>query len=131
MKHLNDYMKEKQTAAFNKFGAFFAFSDKQFKERQKDGVKYTSMGAGMIAPTSNVANLHQALNTIRLDAIKQDIAENGIKAIIHREFGNYVCQLGIDYTDAVDALAGYGITDKQFSIEWSEYYQKCIDNNWF
>ncbi|WP_458860906.1 DUF7659 family protein, partial [Vibrio parahaemolyticus] len=30
MKYLTDYTSEKQTQAFNEFGAFFAFSNKQF-----------------------------------------------------------------------------------------------------
>lgn len=131
MKYLSDYMQDKQTVAFDKFGAFFAFSQKQLNEQKKDGVKYVSMGAGMIVPPYNAANLYQALNTIHTDAIKQDIAENGIKAIIHRELGNHECQITMSYSDAMDALTGYGITENQIRAEWKEFFQKCVDNDWF
>lgn len=131
MKHLNDYQQNKQTEIFNHFGAFFAFSDKQFKEKMQDGIKYTSMGCGMIAPIYNAANLNHALKTIHQEAIQEDIAENGIKKIIHRELANYECQITMDYNDAFDSLKDYGITEDQIQNEWSEFYQKCIDNDWF
>ena len=131
MKYLSDYTQDKQTAVFDKFGAFFAFSDKQFKDKQQDGVKYASLGAGLIAPFYNADNLYHALDSINKSAIQQDIAENGVKTIIHRELGNYECQITYDYNDVIDVLAPYGITVEQIKAEFSEFMQVCIDNDYF
>ncbi|MGR5097050.1 DUF7659 family protein, partial [Vibrio maritimus] len=46
MKYLSDYTQEKQTALFNETGAFFAFSNQQFDEAKKDGVKYCRITMG-------------------------------------------------------------------------------------
>ena len=53
MKYLINYIEEAQTKAFEKAGAFFAFSDKQFEEQKKEGVRYSYMGAGLICPKEN------------------------------------------------------------------------------
>lgn len=37
MKYLSDYTSEKQTRAFDEFGAFFAFSNEQFAAAKKRG----------------------------------------------------------------------------------------------
>jgi hypothetical protein len=131
MKYLSDYMNDKQTALFKETGAFFAFSKKQFCEQKKDGVVYNSLGAGMICPKDNAEKLMTGLETIAKDAIQEDIAENGIKAIIHRELGNHECQITMDITDAFEALDGYDITRDQISEEWDEFWAKCVKNDWF
>jgi len=131
MKYLSDYQETKQSAVFDKFGAFFAFSQSQFNEQKKDEIKYISMGCGMVAPTYHADNLAHALKSIYLDAVQQDLKENGIKAIIHRELGNHECQISMSYDDVIDVLQDYGITREQIKSEWREYFQKCIDNDWF
>ena len=124
-------MNDKQTAAFDKFGAFFAFSTAQYDEKAVQGVKYASMGAGMIAPVDNAKPLRLALDTIYKDAIKEDISENGITAIIHRELGNYECQITCDYDDVIDVLKPYGVTVEQIKAEYSVFFQHCVDNDYF
>jgi len=131
MKYLSDYANSKQTEAFNKFGAFFAFSDSQFNEKKVNGIKYTSLGAGLIAPTDNAKSLVKALNTITSEAIQADIADNGIKAIIHRELANHECQITGSYDDVIDKLEPYGITVEQIKAEWPEFWNICVDNDYF
>ena len=131
MKYLNDFKQDKQTAIFNKFADFFAFSQDQLNEKKKDGIRYASLGSGLIAPIYEAANLIQALNTTHKEAIQLDIAENGIKAIIHRELANYECQITCDYSDALDVLIDYGITEKQVETEWPIFWQNCVDNDYF
>lgn len=131
MKFLSDYQNDKQTAVFKQYGAFFAFSNKQFDEKMQNGIKYASLGAGLIAPIDNVSKLTQELDDIHQNAVKQDIKENGVKAIIHRELSNHECQITSDYSEVVTILACYDITESQINNEWSEFYQKCIDNDWF
>jgi hypothetical protein len=41
MKYLTDYTQEAQTKLFEEKGVFFAFSNKQFEEQRKEGIKYT------------------------------------------------------------------------------------------
>jgi len=131
MKYLSHYTEDAQTKAFERFGAFFAFSTEQFNKQKKDGVKYASMYAGLIAPVYNVANLMHALGTIQQAGMNADIAENGIKAIIHRELGNYECQIVGNYDDVLDVLKPYGITHDQIKAEWREFWNHCVENDYF
>jgi len=113
MKHLSDYMQEKHTALFDKYGVFFAFSEKQVLEARKEGVQYVNVGAGMIVPKEHVKVVHDTLEQIYQDGIKQDIAENGIDAIIKRELNNYECHYTNDIDIVVKVLKSYGITYDQ------------------
>lgn len=111
MKYLQDYQEERQTALFNSTGAFFAFSQSQFNEGKKEGIKYVNCQGGMICPKDNVIILIEGLDQIYKEAIQQDIKENGKEAIIKRELYNYECFYTYDTKSAVDALHGYGFTD--------------------
>lgn len=108
MKYLSDYTSEKLTQAFNEFGAFFAFSNKQFDEAKKEGVKYSSMGAGLICPVGNEKKLYDRLEKITKEGIAQDIAENGKNAIIRRELFNHECFYTGEICDCVEKLEEYG-----------------------
>ena len=131
MKYLSDYMNDKQTEAFTKHGAFFAFSNKQLDEHKVENVKYTSLGAGLIAPVDNAAALTKDLKEIYQTANKQDIADNGIKEIIWRELANHECQITYDYSEVTDKLQDYGITESQIKSEWPAYFNHCVDNDYF
>ena len=131
MKYLSNYMESAQTDAFNAAGSFFAFSNKQFEEKKKSGVNYVSLRAGLICPKDTADELLSDLDNISKAAIKQDIQENGKKAIIHRELANHESQITMDITDTVAALDGYGITQEEIQAEFKSYYQMCIDNDYF
>jgi hypothetical protein len=131
MKHLRDYSQEKQTQLFKQTNTFFAFSKKQFEEGKKESITYVSLGAGMLCDKTQVKTLTDGLHAINEEAIKQDIKENGIKNIIWREFANYECQLGMDYTDASNALADYPITDEQINEQWKPFFDNCVKNDYF
>ncbi|OEF77678.1 hypothetical protein OA5_16955, partial [Vibrio cyclitrophicus 1F111] len=91
MKYLSHYIQDKQTQAFNDAGAFFAFSNQQFDEAKKEGVKYASLGMGLICPVDNAKQLMTRLDSIAQEGIAEDIKENGKKAIIRRELFNHEC----------------------------------------
>lgn len=110
MKYLSDYINDKQTAAFDELGAFFAFSEQQFNEAKKEGVEYCSMGAGLICPVGKSKQLFNRLNEICKEGIAQDIADNGIKAIIRRELFNHECFYTNDICDCVEKLEGYNVS---------------------
>jgi len=131
MKSLSDYTQQAQTKAFDDNGAFFSFGQKQFDEKKQEGVKYAHLGSGLICPSENAQTLIDQLDTIHTTAIKQDIAENGVKNIIHRELANHETQITLNFTDTIEALEDYGITAEQIKAEWKEYYDECVANDWF
>jgi|TARA_B110001469_G_C9382021_1_gene197975 hypothetical protein len=131
MNYLSDYTSAKQTQLLNDNGAFFAFSQKQLDEEKKEGVVYMSIAPGLIVPKINASKILKGFEAINTDGVKQDISENGIKAIIHRELANYEAQITGDISDTVQALEDYGITREQVSTEYPAYFQYCIDNDYF
>lgn len=132
MPYLSHYTEQAQTDLFNKMGAFFAFSQDQFDERKIEGVVYTSMMAGLVCPKNNADALFQELDNIIQSGIASDIAANGLKKIIHRELANHEAQISMDIESTVHALSGYpGITRETIQAEWREFFQHCIDNDYF
>lgn len=132
MKYLSNYTENLQTELFNSAGAFFAFSQKQFDEKAVKAVKYASLGSGMICPKVNIDALINGLDSINTNGIAADIAENGIKPIIHRELANHEAQITGDIDDTVAKLADYpGITRELIQGEYPAYFQHCVDNDYF
>jgi hypothetical protein len=121
MKYLTNYIEEAQTKAFNEAGAFFAFSDKQFNEAKVEGVKYLSLGAGLICPGNKAKQLIATLDKVHAEGIKQDLAENGKAGVIHRELGNHEYSITYSIEDTARALEGYGITREEIQAEGKVY----------
>ena len=113
MKHLSDYVEENQTKAFRKADAFFAFSDAQFEEGTKEGIKYISLGGGLIANREKAEQLIKELDQIHKNGITQDIKENGKKNIIIRELANHEAYYTGDIESIKDALQDYDIKDAE------------------
>lgn len=125
MKYLQDYKKAKTTVLLNSTGAFFAFNAKQFNEAKQPDTKYLNCGAGLICPKDNKQTLINGLTRIHEGAIQEDIAENGIKAIIRRELYNHECFYTGDITDALVKLNGYDITNEQVREIYNIEYPKA------
>jgi hypothetical protein len=114
MKYLSNYIEDKQTEAFDKYGAFFAFNDNQFKENRKEGVKYTLyQNIGLFVPKKYADKLMKTLDKITEEGIKQDIEENGIENIIKRELYNHEAFYTGRTEDTAEALKEYNITREQ------------------
>jgi hypothetical protein len=124
MKYLQDYMQEKQTKLFEETGTFFAFGNKQFKERAKKGVKYVNMGNGMIAEKPNVEKLINGLETIYKESIQEDIDENGKDKIILRELENHECFYVSNIADAVKKLEDYPFTEDEIKNIYKKNYSR-------
>lgn len=122
---------EMTTEALARAGAFFAFSNEQFDAEAKDGVEYVSLGSGLICPRDTAAQLFADLDVINQEKIKWEIEQNGKKDIIWYELGNHECQIGMDYSNVVDKLKPYGITEDDIKAEWRDYFQMCVDNDYF
>jgi len=131
VKYLSHYVEQKQTDLFDRTGAFFAFSTKQFDEKKQPGVVYSSLGVGLIAPKANASELLAGLKTIHAEGVAADIEENGKPAIIQRELANHEAQITGDVSSTVDALEGYDITVEEVQAGYSTFFQTCVDNDWF
>lgn len=121
MKYLNDYMEDKQTALFKSTGAFFAFSNEQFLEEYKKGTKYINCGAGLMCEKDHYKELAAGLKQISMDAIAEDIKDNGIDGIIIRELHNHEAFYTMDTYDTFMTVKQYGISEvevrKLFKME--------------
>lgn len=107
MKYLSDYSQEAVSKALEKNGAFFAFSQAQLEEQKKEGVTYGALPGGLICPVANATQLLEELKAASQNAVKQDLEENGLDAIIERELANHECWYTGEIEDAVEALSIY------------------------
>lgn len=123
MKYLQDYINEGQTKAINKAGAFFAFSKQQFDEQKKDGVQYVSTNMGMLCPKDTIDTLLVELDDVYNQGIKDDIADNGLEAIIKRELNNHEAYYTGDIHSTADALADYPVTVEEISNVFNQQKQ--------
>lgn len=66
---------EKISLVLKTNGAFWAFSNKQFDEQKKEGIKYVSMGQGLICPKENAhkigAEIDQCCKEIKQEEKEQ------------------------------------------------------------
>tara|TARA_R110002167_G_scaffold50874_2_gene147780 strand:+ start:1133 stop:1519 length:387 start_codon:yes stop_codon:yes gene_type:complete len=127
MKYLSDYMEKRQTELFNRTGTIFAFSDKQFEEGKKEGVKYSNLGQGMLTEKGNEIEVIESLDLIYNESIIQDIKENGKNKIILRELQNHEAFYTMDIQDTINKLEDYPITDLEIMIIYKENFEKYAD----
>ena len=117
--------------ALEKYGGFFAFGNEQFVKAHNPKLKYVSLGAGLYAPKKTYKGLVVDIENAIREEIELDLRVNSVKDIIWRELANYECQIVGSVSDCVDALKEHGITKKQIMGEWSDYFDYCIENNYF
>jgi len=115
----------------DQYGAFFAFSNKQFEESRKEGVKYVDLGAGLIAPQGTGKKIAAGIEAATKEGVAADKKEKTNKEIIWDAFANYECQISCDTSDAVEALDGYGFTKEEIQKEWKGYWNYCVDEDLF
>lgn len=108
MKDLRDYLNSTSDIV-EKAGAFYAFSNEQLEAQSKDGVKYISLGSGLICPKDNALQLKVDMFEKLDKAVQQDVQENGIDNIIKRELYNHEAFYTNDIDSTVDALEMYNI----------------------
>ena len=131
MKSLNIYTEQAQTELLKELGAFYVFGDDQFNEKKQAGIKYTSIGFGLICPRDNAKDLIDGIDNISQRAIKLRIEEYGLSRIIQYELSNYECQISMDYSDAYNVLAAYGVTEDQMKTEFAIFMDYCRENDLF
>jgi len=131
MKYLSHYLKESQAQVMDAHGAFYAFNEKQFNESKKPDTEYVSMGGGLLCDKTHVKTFVPAMNNAIDTAVKADIKENGIDAIIQRELANHECQIVMSYADALPALEGYGVTEQQVADGYKIFFARCVEEDLF
>ncbi len=114
----------KTSALFDKTGSFFAFSQKQFDEAKKEGVKYVRLSFGLICPKDEAKTVIKELEEIHSELRAQELEHLGKKAIIIRELYNYECFYTWELEDAIEVLRDYGITKEEISEAFREEVNK-------
>jgi len=128
MKNLSDYIKNKQTALFDKYNAFFAFNLSQYDAAKKEGIKYVNRGAGLFHEAGKNKEFDTEYGQIIQEAIKQDLAENGKEAIIERELSNHECYY-TGYTEyVVNKLKDYNISREEVLAEFRKNQSNHYDD---
>jgi len=120
MKYLTHYIEQPMTDLFNRLGTFFAFSQEQFDEQRKEGVKYVHLGSGMITPKGTEGTLIDELAEIAQRGREQDLKENGKEAIIRRELRNHEATYVYSIESTIEALKGYPVTVEEIQKEFNK-----------
>jgi hypothetical protein len=119
------------SAIYKKHGVFFAFSKKQFNEQKEEGVEYSSLGSGLIAPKESAEEFQKEL-IAALDNYHQTRLEvEGKDKIIMDELFNHECQIVSCYDDIIDLMGSYGITEEDILKVWPIFIKKCQDEDLF
>lgn len=115
MKGLSEYTDKPFSKLWEETGAFFAFSNEQFDKAKVEGVKYVSLGAGMIAPKDKAKFVLDEIDRIHEEQKKKWVNDYGVERIIKYELGNYESYYTYDISNALEVLLGYeiGITKEQ------------------
>jgi hypothetical protein len=136
MKYLSDYAEKAQQEVIDKAGAFFAFSNEQFKEQAQEGVNYVNLGIGLICPKATFKQLMIDIEEVTNEAMLQDIKENTPEGVMKREYFNLETQICNDGR-AFELMKDYakldpkGFSDKKIKEVFNKCYEEAIQNNNF
>lgn len=119
------------SATYEKFGAFYAFSNQQFDDQKKEGIVYVNMGSGLIAPKEKAKEFYAELKEILNNYHKTRLEIEGKDKIIMDELFNHECQIVGCYDDIIDLMDSYGITEEDILKVWPKFIKKCQDENLF
>lgn len=137
MKTLNSYTDALTSKLLDDNGAFYAFGNKQYEEKKKEGVIYVSLASGLICPKENVTQLLKGLKVIFDDAVRQQVADFGAEKIISHEYFNYETQLTGNTQQVINALSTHKklfpelFTDKFILKVCKKCFNQAVKNDWF
>ena len=135
---------ERISEAIKKSGAFWAFGEKQFEEQKKEGVKYASLGAGLICPVDNAQELLKEIERISKEekekergAIQKRIKELGIEKLPKEErIKNRIILISeatariqnyIDCMELQEAIEGLRKAEQEYIKEALDHLITCIN----
>ena len=130
MNYLNDYTEKPINELFDKYGAFYAFSNDQFREKAIKAVKYCKVGIGLILPKIHFKDFQDEYLQIIKECIQKDINENGLDNIIERELANHECYYTYNYNEInfLDSLKDYPISKEDIKRVFHATYDKHAEN---
>jgi hypothetical protein len=133
MKTLSNYIADEQTALFKKHKAFFAFNEGQLIEGRlenniDDNTELVQIASGMLCPKENRRALRDEHADIIKRGIAQDIADNGIDAIIERELANHEAYYTGELEDTAQSLSGYDMTYEDIQRVYKATQSKHYDD---
>ena len=127
MKYLSDYLNDPSSALFKKYGVFFAFSNKQYKEQANpDVVKYVRMPSGAICPEENALEFMKAYAKLVDECIEMDKADHTKEEIIWRELTNHEAYYTGDITDTVESLEDYDYSESDVLKVYKKNYKRGV-----
>jgi hypothetical protein len=140
MESLSSTLKTGTSKLFDKYGAFFAFGEKQFNERKQEGVKYISDGTGLLVPKDKYDAFIEEYNNLHDEAVAEHVAKYGADRIIRYEYFNHEQQLDVYYgkienSDTYNALEVYlkypGFELENIERVFIECYREAVENDLF
>lgn len=126
-----DELNNQMSEIYKKHGAFFAFGEKQFKEKSVDGVDYVTIDAGLIVPESSAKQCSQDLSDAFQAHCDKMMETHTVSEIVQYELANHESQFSSDILPVVSAVAPFGITQAQVAQEFPAFMAKCVDMDAF
>ena len=119
-KNLSSYTDQPISELFNKYGAFWAFSNSQFSESKKNNIEYVSFWGNCFCDKKTAKQFIEEYHSIFEEQQKLFLLENKREDIIKYELSNYECYYTGEIEEAFDVLKIYGISYE----EVQEIYRK-------
>ncbi len=119
-KKLSSYTDQPITELFNKYGAFWAFSNSQFNEAKKDNIEYVTFLGNCFCDKTTVKLFINEYHSIFEQQKNLFLLENKKEDIIKYELANYESFYTGEIEEAFEVLKQYGFTLEEVK---KVYYQ--------
>ena len=111
-----EFTEDETTKTLNKYKAFFAFNNEQFNEQKEEGVKYYSMGMGLILPKDNAKDFIAEMEKNHKHKKKKYLERYSRESIIKMELDNHEG----NYEDTCKCLKSLGIKKEEVLNIWQK-----------
>ena len=109
----SQFTQAQTTRVLDKYKCFFAFGNKQFNEKKLEGIKYLSLGGGLIVPKENVDAFLDETDKNNEISKKEYLEKYGKLNIIKMELANHEAYYTRDIEDTYDEVKSLGISLKE------------------
>ena len=109
-KNLSSYTDQPITELFNKYGAFWAFSNQQFETAKQDQIEYVKFWGNCFCNKETAKEFIAEYHLIFENQKKLFLHENSREDIIKYELANYECYYTGEIEEAFEVLQQYGIS---------------------
>ena len=118
------FLQDGLTEIFNKTGSFFAFSDAQFEKNKNPELPHTeyyAMGSGLYCPKKNIDIFHSQYDQLIAENKKKVLGIYTKEQIILEELLNHECFYTGDYSDILEIMEGYDITEEEVKAVFKKH----------